>query len=379
MRSLCFPNSSHHYYSNKAQLQSLRPPGIKPAGRGPRWVPMYSTATVRCRCRPLDEDDDELKKSKNKRRNKEDICSDKRMVGIFGPTGCGKTRLSIDLATMFAGEIINSDKMQLYQGLDITTNKLALHQRRGVPHHLLGDFDPADGELTASDYRSVASSAISDIWSRERLPILAGGSNSFIYGLLAREFDPESNVFDGSSSVSAELRYNCCFLWVYVAPPVLDEYLEKRVDDMLRAGMFEELAEFYDSEGVDTGTRAALRKAIGVPEFAQYFRRYLNPKPVKGKSMIDSDTQREGNVGNRREVYDEAVRAIKDNTCQLAKRQVGKIRRLREGGWNLGLVDATEVLRAVMASDSDRRISDEIWETQVLEPSVKIVKRFLEE
>lgn len=298
------------------------------------------------------------------------VNRDNRIIVVLGATGSGKSRLSIDLATIFPGEIINSDKMQLYKGLDITTNKLPLCQRRGVPHHHLGEFDPLQGELFPSDYRRDASATISDIWSRRKLPVLAGGSNSFIYALLASKFDPDTNVFDhhGSTPVSSELRYNCCFLWMDVAPPVLDEYLRRRVDDMLNSGMFEELAEFFDSEGFDPEDRPGLRKAIGVPEFAHYFQQFPGPK-----------RRPQGMLSTRFEAYQEALEAIKDNTCQLAKRQVGKIKRLRADGWELRRIDATDVFRKVLAADSCKATSDAIWKTRVVGPSVEIVKRFVEQ
>ncbi|KAK6157687.1 hypothetical protein DH2020_011935 [Rehmannia glutinosa] len=186
------------------------------------------------------------------RRNK------KKIVVIMGPTGCGKTKLSIDLASRFfpSSEIINSDKIQVYRGLDITTNKLPLPERKNVRHHLLGEFDSSDShpEFTPSDFRSSASKLISQITSRRRLPFVVGGSNSFIYALLAKKFNPEFDVFNESNSDSKsvfckELRYDCCFIWVDVSFPVLNQYLVRRVDDMLDSGMFEELAEYFENPG----------------------------------------------------------------------------------------------------------------------------------
>ncbi|KAJ1436206.1 P-loop containing nucleoside triphosphate hydrolase [Sesbania bispinosa] len=285
-----------------------------------------------------------------------------KVVVIMGATGSGKSRLSIDLATLFPfTEIINSDKMQVYRGLEITTNKIPLHQRNGVPHHLLGDVDPSLGEFSPSDFRRRAGDVISDITCRRKLPIVVGGSNSFVHALLAERFDPESNVFDDESSplaISSELRYRCCFLWMDISFPVLSEYLLRRVDDMLDSGMVDELAQFFDP---DAANGTGLRKAIGVPEFDRFFKEY---------TPGEDDSVREG-------VYEEAVRAIKDNTCQLAKRQIGKILRLKRAGWDLRRIDATEVFRAVLTSGSHG--GSDIWKRQVLEPSVKIVRRFLME
>ncbi|KAJ6988065.1 adenylate isopentenyltransferase-like [Populus alba x Populus x berolinensis] len=274
----------------------------------------------------------------------------------MGATGCGKTRVSIDLATRLQSEIINSDKMQVYEGLDITTNKITIQDRLGVPHHLLGEFDPDDGELTPSEYRLAGGLAISGIVSRQHLPIVVGGSNSLIHALVA------------DRPVSTQLRYNCCFLWVDVSLPVLCDYLCKRVDEMLDSGMLDELSEYYGS--VDAANQIGLRKAIGVPEFDRYFKRGIG---------VEWDRVRRG-------AYEDCVREIKENTCQLAKRQIGKILRLKGAGWDLKRVDATGSFREVMMVTSDDHIKKrkkkrwmEVWGRDVMEPSMKIVKRFLEE
>ncbi|CAK7326591.1 unnamed protein product [Dovyalis caffra] len=307
-----------------------------------------------------------------------------KILLIMGATGCGKTRVSIDLATRFKSEIINSDKMQVYKGLDITTNKVPIQDRLGVPHHLLGEFDPDDGELTPSEFRLAGGLAISGIVSRHKLPIVVGGSNSLIHALVVDRFNPELNVFDVSNPVSTQLRYNCCFLWVDVSFPVLCDYLCMRVDEMLESGMFDELSEYYCS--VDSASQTGLRKAIGVPEFDRYFKKYP-PGSGCGRG-IGGEWDRV-----RRGLYEDCVREIKDNTCQLAKRQMGKILRLKGAGWDLQRVDATESFREVMMASSEdddnkkkkkRRKKKkkrwmEVWGRDVMEPSMKIVKRFLEE
>ncbi|KAI3699104.1 hypothetical protein L2E82_43149 [Cichorium intybus] len=287
----------------------------------------------------------------------------RKIVVIMGATGAGKSRLSIDLATRFFknSEIINSDKMQVYRRLDITTNKITMQERRGVPHHLLGAFDPTQSVVNPNDFRKLASDTISDIISRRGLPLIVGGSNSFIYSLVTKRFDPQSDVFNGTNPdpVSSEFRYKCCFIWVDVCLPVLNQYLSKRVDEMLDSGMLEELSEFFGSGEHLTVKRSGLGQAIGIPELEGYFR-----------TVNGTDAEK---------VYNEGVRRIKDNTCQLAKRQVGKILRLKDGGWDIKRVDATEAFRAVMAADSGGGRVAEIWEKQVVEESVKIVKQFLEE
>ncbi|MCH91403.1 adenylate isopentenyltransferase, partial [Trifolium medium] len=193
-----------------------------------------------------------------------------KVIVIMGATGTGKSRLSVELATHFHSEIINCDKIKVYKGLDITSDKIPIHQRNNIPHHLLGNFDPSHGEFSPSDFRRHAGDIISDITARRKLPIIVGGSNSFIHALLVERFDSELNVFENESSttslseISSDLRYNCCFIWMDISFPVLSKYLLKRVDDMFDSGMVNELAEFYEP---DADNRTGLRKAIGVPEF----------------------------------------------------------------------------------------------------------------
>ncbi|CAK9316874.1 unnamed protein product [Citrullus colocynthis] len=287
-----------------------------------------------------------------------------KILVIMGATGCGKSGLSVQLASHFASEIINSDKMQVYKGLDITTNKIPFHERHDVPHHLLGDVDSLHEEFTPFHFRVRADNVVSDIASRKKLPILVGGSNSFIHALLVDHFNPNDDVFTPipKSVISSDLRYRCCFLWLDVAFPILSQYLSIRVDEMLQLGMFEELAEFYDPETAETTPYTGIRKAIGVPEFDRYFKK--NPPGKKN--------------GIHRAAFEEAVNAIKRNTHVLAERQIGKILKLKGAGWDMHVLNATDAFRAVVEPGTGRN-RKEIWEKQILEPSLRIVKRFLEE
>ncbi|TMW80401.1 hypothetical protein EJD97_020465 [Solanum chilense] len=71
------------------------------------------------------------------------ICNEefkKKVIFIMGATGIGKSRLSVDLETQFRGEIINSNKMQVYKGVEIVTNKITHTEKQGVRHYLLGIY-----------------------------------------------------------------------------------------------------------------------------------------------------------------------------------------------------------------------------------------------
>ncbi|KAL2230811.1 UNVERIFIED_CONTAM: Adenylate isopentenyltransferase 5, chloroplastic [Sesamum indicum] len=98
-----------------------------------------------------------------------------KVVVVLGATGTGKSSLAIDLATRFGAEVINSDKIQVYKGLDIVTNKVRNEECRSVPHHLLGIIDP-DVDFTVHDFLHHALLADA-IVQKNRLPIIAGGSN----------------------------------------------------------------------------------------------------------------------------------------------------------------------------------------------------------
>jgi tRNA dimethylallyltransferase len=111
-----------------------------------------------------------------------------KAVAVLGPTATGKSALALAIAERFDGEIINCDSTAVYRGFDIGTDKLAVAERRGIPHHLIDIVDPID-EYTAAQYARDAAAAIRDIHARGRLPILAGGTG-FYYRALTRGLFP---------------------------------------------------------------------------------------------------------------------------------------------------------------------------------------------
>jgi len=105
------------------------------------------------------------------------------LVVILGPTGSGKTALSLALAARFRGEIVNCDSVAMYREFDIGTAKPTSAERASAPHHLLDFFDPA-GYMTAGEYARQARATLLQIKSREALPIVVGGTGLYLRALL---------------------------------------------------------------------------------------------------------------------------------------------------------------------------------------------------
>lgn len=383
-----------------------------------------------------------------------------KVVVIMGATGSGKSRLAIDLALHFPLEIINADSMQVYQGLDVLTNKVPLQDQKGVPHHLLGTISP-NVEFTAKDFRDSVIPLIDDILSRNRLPVIVGGTNYYIQALVSpfllddsvedkdenglsdlhgdksdSEFEPGRENFCYSYDSLKDLdpvaanrihpndhrkinqylslyarfgvlpskllqekamenwgqadnfRYHCCFICVDASLPVLDKYVEQRVDRMVDAGL---LNEVYDIYNLNADYTRGLRQAIGVREFEDFLKAYLfqgqndnenhlvdashfQMSAKKGDQMLKENMMTILNSSNEKErnlLLEDAIDKIKSNTRRLVRRQKRRLNRLNTlFGWNIHYVDATESLQCA---------SDDSWAAHVVEPSAKIIRSYLSE
>ncbi|XP_038718813.1 adenylate isopentenyltransferase 5, chloroplastic-like [Tripterygium wilfordii] len=263
-----------------------------------------------------------------------------KVVFVIGATGTGKSRLAIDLANQIPAEIVNSDKIQAYKGLDIVTNKVTEEECRGVPHHLISTIDQ-NSNFTATDFRSHASLAVESILGRGRLPIIAGGSNSYIEALVNE--DPEFR-----------LRYECCFLWVDVSLPVLNSFVSERVDKMVKAGLVDEVRKMFKP---NADYSQGIRRAIGVPEMDEYLR---------NETIVDQEA--------RARLLGAAIENIKDNTCSLAYKQLQKIHRLHnQWRWKMHRIDATDVFL------KRGEEAEEAWDKLVVRPSTMIVEKLLDD
>ncbi|KAI5659114.1 hypothetical protein M9H77_27907 [Catharanthus roseus] len=146
-----------------------------------------------------------------------------KVIIINGVNRIGKSRLSIDLATRFPSKIISSDKIQVYKGLDIFSNKAHISE-------------------SSVDFYRDAIAIIETILKSNRVTLIVAGSNSFL-------------------EASWNFRsFECCLIWMDVSFPVLDSYVSKRVDQMVDAN---EVQEIFD-EKVDYNR--GVKRGIGVPE-----------------------------------------------------------------------------------------------------------------
>lgn len=106
-----------------------------------------------------------------------------RVIAIVGPTASGKTALSIQLAKVLGGEIINGDAMQVYKGLDIGTAKITEAEMDGIPHHLF-DIKDADEPFSVAEYQLLVRNAIDVIRAKGKTPIIVGGTGLYIQSVL---------------------------------------------------------------------------------------------------------------------------------------------------------------------------------------------------
>ena len=285
----------------------------------------------------------------------------KPLIVIGGPTACGKTGFSIQLAKKIGGEIISADSMQVYRYMDIGTAKVTPEEADGVPHYLIDAFDP-DEEYNVMIFQQKAKAYMEEIWAKGKVPILVGGTGFYINALLydndftetendtsyreecyrlaqeqgpevlferLKEVDPayaeimhannvkrvtralEYHYLTGQkfSEHNAEQKeketpYNAAVIILNMDREKLYERIELRIDLMMEQGLLEEvkglLEKGYSPDLVSM-------QGIGYKEFVPYF--------------------------NEECTLEEAVTQLKTNTRRFAKRQLTWFRRQIEGLW----------------------------------------------
>lgn len=278
------------------------------------------------------------------------------LVIITGPTGIGKTELSLELAKKYKGEIISSDSMQIYKKLNIGTAKIDL-DKTSIPHHMIDIIEPSDN-FTVADFKSSARIIITDINNRGGLPFLVGGTglyiNSLVYNLDFTETEPDYEYRDelreileeeGSEFLYEKLQdqdrnmaekihknngqriiraleilkngnkkgdnfreenndYNLIYIGLNMDRAKLYQKINQRVDKMIDLGLIDEVKNLLD-EGLDKNSQSL--KAIGYKEVISY---------------LDGEID-----------FDEMVDLIKKNSRHYAKRQLTWFRRDNRIKW----------------------------------------------
>ncbi len=233
------------------------------------------------------------------------------IICIVGPTGVGKTKLSIELAKRLNGEVINADSTQVYRNLDIATAKVTESEKEGIPHHLF-DIKNITDTYTVYDYQKDSREVIDDIIKRDKTPILVGGTGLYIKAsLYDYNFEEENNTYDFSDLTNDELYdkllsidpnttihknnrkrieralsyyynnnevlsskektdkilYDTVFIGLTTDRETLYKRINDRVDVMLKNGLLDEAKKIYD-----TGIRSkAVMTPIGYKELFEYF------------------------------------------------------------------------------------------------------------
>ena len=260
------------------------------------------------------------------------------IVAIVGPTGIGKTRLSIALAKYFQTELISGDSVQVYRGLDIGSAKVSQAEQDGVVHHLIDIMDPTE-EYSVALFQRQVRAKVDALEAQGHLPIIVGGTGLYIKSVLydynfedtkrdpnfqakyqhhtneelfqiLQEVDPEATVQlhpnnrkrilqaiqrSATNKVSDNTNkdvpvYDFLILGLRLEQQRLIQRINTRVDQMIETGLIEEVKGLYDK-----GIRTNAVNAIGYKELYRYF---------DGKCTLD-----------------EAIERIKIHTRQLAKRQ----------------------------------------------------------
>ena len=255
---------------------------------------------------------------------------------MVGATAAGKTGLSLDLAEALGGEVVNTDAMQLYRGMDIGTAKLPADERRGIPHHLLDTLEVTE-PATVAEFQGQARAVIAELRGRGVTPVLVGGSALYTRAVLdefefpgtdpavrarleaelaevgsaalhARlaEVDPESAarilVENGRRIVRAlevleitgrpfsatlpRLEYvdpRTVQVGVDIDRPTLDARIEQRVEEMFAAGFVAEVERLLD-RGLAQGRTAG--RAIGYPEVAAHLAGELSLEEARERTVI---------------------------------------------------------------------------------------------
>lgn len=263
------------------------------------------------------------------------------VVAVVGATASGKTGLSLDLAQRLGGEIVNTDAMQVYRGMDIGTAKLPPDERRGIPHHLL-DLLEVTEPATVAEFQARARSVVDDCRGRGVTPVLVGGSALYTRAVLDR-FE-----FPGTD-------------------PVLRAKLEQELADLGVAALHERLG------GLDPAAAARIE-----PRNGRRIVRALEVIALTGRPFTAS-------LPEQRYVYDRVVQVgLRIPRPVLDERIEARVRRMWEAGFvdevrrlaGQGLREGRTANRALGYRQVLAHLDGDLTEQQAYDATVAGTRRF---
>jgi tRNA dimethylallyltransferase len=230
------------------------------------------------------------------------------VIAVIGETASGKSAVGLELARRFNGEIIAADSWTVYRDFNIGTAKPSEAEQKEIRHHLIDIVDAPDG-FNAAQFKKLALTAIEDIESRGKLPIIVGGTGLYVYGVLydysfmppgpaelrakrngmtieelLAEIQAEGISTEGvdirnkrrlirllesggQRPVNSELRSNSLILGLRLDRDNLKQRVAQRVDTMLAAGLEQEVKQLSEKYGWDVEPM----KGIGYREWREYY------------------------------------------------------------------------------------------------------------
>ncbi len=175
---------------------------------------------------------------------------------ILGPTGSGKTGVSIELAKKLNGEIVSADSRAIYKGMDIGTAKPTKEEQKAVPHWGLDLVEPGQ-RFTVSDWKTYAQDKIKEIKARNHLPIIVGGTGLYIDALIYDyQFKGPTGQKIGdfeqkSCSDRTEMKGDFCLIGIQWSPEELRARLYKRIEQMFTDDLYTETKKLVQKYGWD--------------------------------------------------------------------------------------------------------------------------------
>ena len=283
------------------------------------------------------------------------------LIILTGPTAVGKTALSIGLAKAVDGEIISADSMQVYRKMNIGTAKIQQSEMQGVRHHLIDILDPGE-DFNVVLFKKYALEAMKDIYSREKIPVVVGGTGFYVQALL---YDINFEDNDNDMSYREELQtlaaeHGNSYIHDMLAgvdPESAEKIHENNVKRVIRA------LEFYKKTGMKISKHNEAESQKESPYNFEYF--VLNDDRQKlydridrridimladglldeVRSLVDEGYSRDlvsmQGLGYKemidyiqeRYTLDEAVYTLKRDTRHFAKRQVTWFKREKQVTW----------------------------------------------